>query len=324
MALKVPSVAGFLLPMSFFIAVLTTLGRLYAEDEMAIIQSAGIGHVSLAKMILPLGAALALFSGFLSFVMTPWANQEASVLSSKEAAQAKLGGLVAGRFSENKDKSGVVFIESKNSTGHIENLFVVSGISEGEETFEVQVASRGQIKKIRSKEENELESDYLVLNRGVNYAFDTTKSQWQLTEYEQYFMPLEQEENIEIESEARTASTLSLLSNSDTESTAEFHWRLSAPLSMLILVFMAVPLAKTQPRKGKFSRLFPAIMVYMVYALLMMNGRQLIEESKVPQILGFWWIHLIAIVYCLWAYWTNQKLRSRRGIASLKWWAKNV
>ncbi len=312
MALKVPSVAGFLLPMSFFIAMLTTMGRLYAENEMAIIQNSGIGELGFAKMLLPLSLIIAFSSGVMSFFVTPWANFESAVFSSQESAKARLGGLIAGRFSESKDKNSVVFIESKDQSGEIKNLFAVNGLVENSGSFEIQIANSGKIKKLDDNGDgslNDNSTSYLVLNSGTNYAFNNNNKTWQTTQYEQYFMPLVEQLPIEVQRKTSSETSLELLKANDKESIAELHWRLSAPLSVLILVFMAVPLAKTQPRKGKFSRLFPAIMVYMVYALLMMNGRQLIEDDKIPSALGFWWIHSIAIVFCWWRYSANKKLK---------------
>ena len=311
MALKAPAVAGFLLPMSFFVAILTTMGRLYAENEMAVMSSSGVSEIQLAKMIFPLALAFCFFSGLLAFVVTPWANYQSSVLSSEEAAKSKLGGLIAGRFSESKDNDSVVFIEAKNADGQIENMFAVSGLSEGADRMEIQTATRGQIKQLQSTNDSETETSFLVLEAGNNYAFNNARKRWQITEYERYFMPFNPEKASEVQSKVGATGTFVLLGNSDVESHSELHWRLSAPLSVLILVFLAVPLAKTQPRKGKFSRLFPAIMIYMVYALLMMNGKQLMEDGKVHKLLGFWWIHLVAVIYCIWLYRKSMSSKTR-------------
>lgn len=323
MSLQIPSVAGFLLPMSFFIGYLTTLGRMYAENEMAVIHGVGVSDFQLAKNSISLALGLALVSGGLSFWLNPWANFEVKRVMAEESAQAKLGGFSAGTFKQSSDKDSVVFVESRTSEGEIQRLFSVTGLSEAAENIEIQLAEKGKIQQIGDAETSAQlsDSDFLVLQNGVNYQFSKQGEKWHKTEYESYFMRFEDEEELEFSVRTKGISSIELLRIGDLKSWAELHWRLSAPISILILCFLAVPLAKTQPRKGKFSRLFPAIMIYMVYALLLMNGKQLLESGRIPQPLGFWWIHLIAATFCFWTYRSNNnrnKKRKRLSIAANK------
>ena len=43
MLLDLPNLLGYLLPLGFFIALLLTYSRLYAESEMAVLQACGVG-----------------------------------------------------------------------------------------------------------------------------------------------------------------------------------------------------------------------------------------------------------------------------------------
>ncbi|WP_196138431.1 LPS export ABC transporter permease LptF [Aliikangiella sp. G2MR2-5] len=330
MALNIPAVTGFLLPMSFFIAALTTMGRLYAENEMAIIHNAGLSDYQIARNILPLATIIALVSAALSFALNPWANYEAKQVSAREGAQIQLGGAIEGRFQETRDKNGVIFIERKGEYGQIHKLFTVSGLDSTDDSFTLQVAKRGYLEQSVDDNSSALQSatmlsnperkttDYLVLKDGVNYQFDRNLGRWQITEYESYYMPVKRVELETVERPLRTLSTIDLIADDSIEGSAELHWRLSAPISVFIVTFMAIPLARTQPRKGKFSRLFPAIMVYMVYALFMMNGRQLIETGKVPAVLGFWWIHALAVAYTYWIYKRGSKLKPNKKKVKLR------
>ncbi|MCW9000729.1 MAG: LptF/LptG family permease, partial [Kangiellaceae bacterium] len=212
-----------------------------------------------------------------------------------------------------------VFVESRNSEGEIERLFSVSGLSKEAENIEIQLAEKGKIQQIEDAESGSQlsDGDFLVLQNGVNYQFSKQSGKWNKTEYESYFMRLEDDRETEFSVRTKGIGSFELLRIGDLKSWAELHWRLSAPISILILCFLAVPLAKTQPRKGKFSRLFPAIMIYMVYALLLMNGKQLLESGRIPQPLGFWWIHLIAMTFCLWTYRSNNNRNKNRRRASI-------
>lgn len=320
LGLQIPAIAGFLLPLSFFIAILLTFGRLYSEHEMAAIQSVGVGEFQLAKNIMPVALVLALISGAISFFVNPWSSFQSKSLLAQEKAEAKFGAFSPGRFQENASKSGVVFVESKDEAGAIKGIFAVTGISEAGKDLQIQTAGSGRFWKEsgRDNQRNVTEQDYLVLENGSTYVLEADTNQWNITEYGAYFMRVAPPESESLSLKNKSIATAKLLENPQAAEWAELHWRLSAPLSIPILCFMAVPLARTQPRKGKFSRLFPAIMIYLVYALLMMNGRRFLETGKIPDELGFWWIHLFAVGLCLWLFRPNKnKTRKKREAASV-------
>jgi lipopolysaccharide export system permease protein len=330
-AIEIPTIAGFLLPLSFFIAVLMTLGRLYSESEMAVIKSVGLSDYQIAKNILSAALVVSAIAALLSLWLNPWANETSQRLRLEGKAEAKLGAFFPGRFKENKGSTKVSFIESTNDAGEINNIFSVSGLGPGSKQVTIQVAASGRVTKVengsnskRVFEQNTSASDtqsnignqgvnYIALNNGLTYVLDLESNRWNVTQYGEYFMQVEKQAVDSLLLATKSESTIALFKLADKNAYAEIHWRLSAPLSIIILCFMAVPLSRTAPRTGKFSRLFPAIMIYIIYAILLINGRQFIEDGKVPVILGFWWIHFIAVIFCFWRF-NASKFRKIKGL----------
>jgi lipopolysaccharide export system permease protein len=58
---------------------------------------------------------------------------------------------------------------------------------------------------------------------------------------------------------------------------------------------MAVPLAKVNPRQGKYSKLLPALALYLTYFLLLSTAKSLIEEGTLP-ILSIWLVQIIFFI----------------------------
>ena len=87
-----------------------------------------------------------------------------------------------------------------------------------------------------------------------------------------------------------------LWASSDPADRAEFHWRLGVPLTLLVLTVLAVPLARTEPRKGRFAGLGSAVLVYLIYANLLAAGRGWLARDQVPEVLGLWWVHGLFLV----------------------------
>src|SRR5690606_15039994 len=49
---------------------------------------------------------------------------------------------------------------------------------------------------------------------------------------------------------------------------AELQWRLSLPLIVLIMTLFAVPMARANPRQGRYLKRLPALLLYMGYLRL--------------------------------------------------------
>jgi lipopolysaccharide export system permease protein len=99
---------------------------------------------------------------------------------------------------------------------------------------------------------------------------------------------------------AEVKATSELFGSSDPADIAELEARMSAPLMVLVLMILAVPLARLRPRQGRFGKLGIGILVYFMYALLLDAARTWIENGTLPASVGLWWVHAIAVALGLW------------------------
>ena len=65
---------------------------------------------------------------------------------------------------------------------------------------------------------------------------------------------------------------------------AELFWRLSVPISAVLLTLLAVPLAYVNPRMGRSFNLITAAFMYMLYSNCLNIVQSFIAQGK----LGFW------------------------------------
>jgi len=86
-----------------------------------------------------------------------------------------------------------------------------------------------------------------------------------------------------------------LLGSDNLEDKAELQWRVSIPLAALLLALLAVPLAYTSPRAGRFGKVAVAILIYIPYANLLVLMRKWIAAGSVPSWVGLWPVHLAVI-----------------------------
>ena len=61
---------------------------------------------------------------------------------------------------------------------------------------------------------------------------------------------------------------------------------------MPIVALIALALSKTDHRRGRFIKLFPAFILYMVYLVLLSAARSAVEDQSLSPLLGLWCVHV--------------------------------
>ena len=100
----------------------------------------------------------------------------------------------------------------------------------------------------------------------------------------------------------KSGNTFDLSQSSDPEDRAELQWRISTPLSALLLTLLAIPLSRSRPRQGRYARMLLALAIYAVYFNLLDVSRTWVEQGTAAYI---WWapgllILLLVTLYVPW------------------------
>jgi lipopolysaccharide export system permease protein len=70
---------------------------------------------------------------------------------------------------------------------------------------------------------------------------------------------------------------------------AELQWRLSTPISTLLLGLCGLPLSRVRPRQSQYAKFGAAILIYSLYYLVCMSAKSLVQQGIVPGFPGIWW-----------------------------------
>lgn len=283
MGLTIVQYLTILVPLSFFLAIMLSLARLYHDSEMAAMMACGIGPVQLYRPLLMFGLLLAAGVAWLSLVASPAAVREVQALAELAKRDTSLGLLEPGRFISFGDGAAVMYAESLTGDQHLHKVFVQRQVGERVEIILADEAWQNIADEGRYRE--------LVFARGRRYEGTPGEARFRIVEFAEHGIPFV------IPAAGRTAlgpgeqATAALLGSDDPVDQAELHWRLAPALTLLVLAIIAVPLAKTEPRRGRFSGLAAAILVYVIYANLLAAGRGWLERSQLPDFSGLWWVH---------------------------------
>jgi lipopolysaccharide export system permease protein len=305
-----------IVPIGFFLSIILGLGRLYHESEMAAIQSCGVGPAGLYRPIVVLGVVIVALLSWLSFIGIPAASARAQAIRAEALRDAQFGSLEPGRFRTFGGGNIVFYAESVDANGilHNVNVFVdhtgedsngaetggggtVADKGTGKDTqgkLEIWVATRAEQRGAGQAEQ------MFVLYDGERYEGIPGSGEFRMIKFSEGGIPIRLGDAGNKARKPDMKLTAELLRSSDPADIAELHWRLSTPLSALVLMTLAVPLARLRPRQGRFGKIGIAILAYFLYSQLLAAARTWIENGVVPPAVGLWWVHGIAVCAGIW------------------------
>jgi lipopolysaccharide export system permease protein len=274
-----------LVPVGLFLSILLALGRLYRDSEMYALMACGIGPGQLYRPLLGFAGVLALGVGWLSLVVSPAAISSAERIAAEAQAKADLSVIEPGRFVSFGQADAVVYAEDVLPGGRLRNVFVQRRNQDG---IEVVVAEEAQ-----QRDTADPDVKMLTFSHGRRYEGVHGDARFRIVEFDEHGIPYSLPERGPMKSNPKSRSLPALLASTDLADVAEFQWRISVPIMALVLAFLAVPLAQSSPRQGRYAGLGAGVLVYISYANLLGASKVWLERGKVPPIVGMWWVHLL-------------------------------
>ena len=282
-----------LVPLSLYLGTLLCFSRLYKDNEMAVMSACGVGFKRLYRPLLIVAIPISIFMLILTLFVMPGISQKAQLLKAEIESRSELSGLEAGRFNASSDGNAIMFLEKQSDDGsHMENVFVHQ---QGKESTSVETAFTAS----RFVDENQRQ--YILFKNGQQYEGLPGQSDYQIVEYEKHGIHIPESELVQEIKRRDALETSELWGSNSPADRAELQWRLSIPLATLLMAMLALPLSYTTPRKGRYSKLALAILIYLVYSNMLGIGETWVQQQKVPSWLGLWWVHGFIVV--LIAFW---------------------
>ena len=311
---RLPSFLELILPLGLFLGILLAYGRFYMESEMVVLKATGMSQRRLAMYTLGPGLFTALIVACLTLFLSPYGAHKTEVMLALEKKKGEFDLITEGRFQIGPKGDRVTYIEQlkKDGTGMRGVFITETAARAGNDKVVLVVAEQG-----RQYSNKETGARYLVLDNGYRYEGNPGEAEYREIAFEEYGIRLpKQQDTIEV-SQLDTIPTLELIDGGKAE-TAQLYWRLSLPIMCLIVALLAVPLSKTNPRQGRFAKLIPSILLYMVYLTLLTNARKFVGNGDWPAAV-VWGIHLSFFLLALLmltgrSYW--RRLRGQQEVLS--------
>jgi len=300
-----------LIPISLYISVVLSLGKLYGDSEFTAMFALQVSPATVMGAVLALSACLAIAVAGLSLLARPWAYQKSHELSKRAEGMLDVNTMDAGSFYVLQHGTRVIFFSRRDSpSSPAQDVFV--RVQHDDETEIMHAKFAYALPKARPDE------GLKVLLRDAHiYTVGREGGQADraLTAGE-IVLRVDNDPAGPPEYSSLAASSLSLAASHSLDDVAELQWRLSTPISTLLLGMLGVPLSRVRPRQAKYTKFAAVIVIYSGYYLLCSSARTWLQHGQVPGFPGIWWAPgLLGLVLLIAIYIPRLNVKFRHGRA---------
>ncbi len=280
------------LTLTSFISVLMVVTRSYRDSEMVVWFASGLSLVRWVRPVLTFALPLVVLVGAMTLFVAPWAKLKSTEYIQRFEKREDLKKVSPGQFKESSSSNRVFFVEGVSGESTVvQNVFV--------NTVE------GKVSTVVVAKEGVIEADgkggqFLVLKNGRRYQGTPGQADFQSMEFERYSMRVASKAVVTGGVMPTNAtSTRDLLALPSRPARGELMGRISAPITCLLLVLLAIPLGFVNPRAGSAANLIVALLIFITYTNLVNVVQASVTKGKVDFMVAWWPLHLVVALWVL-------------------------
>jgi lipopolysaccharide export system permease protein len=282
--LRIPDFISLLLPLSFFIGILITVSRLYADREIYAYFSTGISPITLIKFIFPQALIYMVFTLILSLYIAPVSKEISNELLKVNTFEEQIASLAPGEIYGIKGSKSFITVGENNET-NLKNVIFFNDV--GKDSI---LISADKLNISSSQLDYELLFENGSLTAGV-FSNDAKM----ISSFKKFEFPL-----VNNQTHTRT-SFENIFSSINIDDSLEYQWSISLSITILVLMVIAVYIGKVEPRQGRLSVILPGMLIYILYLSLLLLGRDHIAQNNQTNF-NLIFIHLIFIFFAILLY----------------------
>ncbi|PCI21509.1 MAG: LPS export ABC transporter permease LptF [Piscirickettsiaceae bacterium] len=279
------------LPAALFVSILLVIGRMYRDNEMSSLFSAGIGLSRVYRAVFLFVMPLFVITFYLSTVTMPWALQQIELIKSNDQQSLDIRGISDGRFNEYSRGDLVFYVEKITDDDKMLNVFI-------------QNRQHGKL-GITSSKSGEIRIDektgdrFIILKNGNRYEGVPGQADYKITKFQEYGVLIAKKSAAKVTFDTKELDTSELMASSHPRAISELQKRLSIPLALITFALLAVPMSKVSPRAGMYGNLLTALLIYIVFENFMSLSHSWLIKGVTPAWVGVWWVHALMVVVAL-------------------------
>ncbi|TDJ65878.1 MAG: LPS export ABC transporter permease LptF [Proteobacteria bacterium] len=299
-----------LLPIALYLSIVLGLGRLESLSEITAARACGIGNGRVMRIVVGIAFVLALLVACISMFARPLAYEKSYWIKAQAEAELELDRLKSGVFYDSEQRQRTIFVDDVDQrTGRLQRVFIrgerggiihIIYAQSGEQKIDPTTGARSLIL-----------TDVHVYFLGRHGAKDKG-----VAAFKQMTLGLSAAQPITLGYKRKAAPTVELARSEAPMDIAEYQWRLSTPVSTVLLGVLAVILSRASPRSSRYTKTIGAVVLYAIYYNLSAMAKTWVETEVVGKFPGIWWVQcalvLVIAILLLIPRWTFRRAAKRR------------
>ncbi|WP_044561239.1 LPS export ABC transporter permease LptF [Azospirillum sp. B4] len=288
-----------LIPISLYISVVLAFGKLYSDSEFVAMYALHVTPGQVMRAVVKLSAVMAATVLLLSLFARPWAYEKSHEISHEAQLSLNMDAMESGTFYISQHGKRVIFFPRREGLkGPAEDVFIQIQRPDSTHVILAQKAFALPPKPTGG-------SDVRLQDAHVYFLSHKDGGSDRMLDVGGISLDPGNHEVTPTSYSATGVSTALLARSTQPVDIAEFQWRLSTPLSTLLLGMLGMPLSRVNPRQGgRYSKFGAAILVYSGYYLLCTSARTWVQHGSVGPVPGIWWAPgLLAVLLVVSFYW---------------------
>jgi len=289
LALKLVTNLDAILPMMIYVSMLMVLARWNRDNEMVVLNACGFGPKQLLRPVAVLTLISVILISLFSTFLSPLSIRVSGQIMQEYRSRSEISGIIPGVFTETRNGEGVYYVESfDKKTDRYQNVFIYDATPDRDGVV---------VSRFAHKEFDPVSEDsFLVLDKGTRYEGNPGDVRYRVITFERYAARLVHQQTRRAVVPIKGLPTWQVFQSTKPRLVLEWHWRISKPFSMLVLVLFALTFSFVDGRKSRMPSLFLAIGMYFVYANAIGFVTASVKSgSDVPTYL-LWLVHAIFLV----------------------------
>ena len=286
LALTVIGKLPILVPLALYAAVLLGLGRLYKDSEMVAMVAGGVGVGRIAVAVFWLALVVCALAMVVSLYVAPKVAAVKADVYAQAKEDSEFTGIYPGRFKVFRDGEVTLYVESMAADGRVMHEVFAQILKDDKEIILVAKSAHKRVEGIFGRQ-------YIVAKDGYRYVGQPGQVNYEITRFREHAILIDTGGAEPAFKKQDAYSTSELLNSTRAAHQAAFQARVSKPLSIVLLALLAIPLARTSPRQGKYAKLFTAFLIYFAYNNGVEVFQKFIERGDISPLVGVWPVHLV-------------------------------
>jgi len=303
-----------LLPIALYLSIVLGLGRLENRSEITAIRASGIGNARVMRVVLNISCLLALLVACFSIFGRPLAYEQSYRLKAKAEAEIELDKLESANFYDSEQRKRTIFVEDVDKEAGRLNRIFIRGESNG--IIHVIYAQSGQ----QTFDEPSGRRLLVLADVHVYFLGPRGSADKAVAKFKRMKLRLSDTDPASVGYKRKASPTAQLANSNAPLDIAEFQWRLSTPVSTVLLGMLAVIVSRAAPRSSRYTKTIGAVLIYVVYYNLTVMAKTWVETEVVGKFPGIWWaqfaLGLLIITLILVPKWAFRRAANHSVVAT--------